>query len=197
MRLLLAFLFCFVVAAARAASPAYPCPTFVAGWALSGLGPITTISWDSISQQMYFVWTNVPIAETLYCPLEDENKIALLVTEGTDLAMRSENPACTVTTPKNIVTDYYPAPNSSTMQTFSSTPQANWVQTFNYVIAPYYHAVLLKESDNCPVLQENYLFVCNLEAENGYQPLATEMNVVLFTEGPTCSTAPGGFVWVN
>ena len=163
MRLLLAFLFCFVVAAARAASPAYPCPTFVAGWALSGLGPITTISWDSISQQMYFVWKpGLPPNATT-------------------------------------VTDYYPVPNSSVMQTFSSTPQANWVQTFNYLIAPSYHAVLLKESDNCPVLQESYPVICLLLDEDGLSQLITETtNAILTTDNPFCpSLSPGGFIWVN
>jgi hypothetical protein len=195
MRILFALLFCLATVAARAASPAYPCPSFVAGWALSGPGPITSISWDSISQQMYFVWTNTPVIETLYCPLENENKTTLLVTEGAPISLRSENPACTATLLYNIVSDYYPVPNSSTMQAFSQSK--NWVQTFNYTIAPSYHAVLLKEKDNCPVFQENFSFVCNLEIENGYQPLATETNAVLFTENPTCSTMPGSFVWVN
>lgn len=117
MRLFLVLLFCLVASAARAASPAYPCPTFVPGWALSSTGPITTISWDSVSQQMYFVWNY------------------------------------------NLVSDYYPVPNSSVMQTFSSTPPSKWVQTFNYIIAPAYHAVLLKEKDNCPVLQESGGFI--------------------------------------
>lgn len=196
MRILFAFLFFLATVAARAASPTYPCPTFVAGWALSGPGPITSISWDSISQQMYFVWTNTPVTETLYCPLENENKTTLLVTEGAPVSLRSENPACTTQLLKNFVSDYYPITSPSAIQAFSQA-QANWVQIFNNTIAPAFHAVLLKEKDNCPVFQESFLFVCNLEAENGYQPLATEANMVLFTENPVCSTVSGSVVWVN
>lgn len=156
MRILLALLFYLVASAARAASPAYPCPTFVAGWALSGTGPITTISWDPISQQMYFVWNYT------------------------------------------FVSDYYPVPNSSVMQTFSSTPQANWVQTFNYIIAPSYHAVLLKEKDNCPVLQDGYyLSQCPLADENEVLILAAETGAELIAENPICVASPGGFVWVD
>lgn len=158
MRILFAFLFFLATVAARAASPTYPCPTFVAGWALSGPGPITSISWDPISQQMYFVWTNVPITETLYCPLEDEDKITLLVTEGTPMTLRTENPACTTQIIRNIVTDYYPVTSPSAIQAFSQA-QANWVQIFNNTIAPRYHAVWLQEVNNCPVLQENGGFV--------------------------------------
>jgi hypothetical protein len=195
MRALLVLLLSCVITAARAGAPG-PCPSFTAGWALSGSGPITGILWDQSTKQMYFIWTNTPVLETLYCPLETQNAV-MLVTEGTPLGLRSENPACTVTLRKNVVSDYYPVPDSSVMQTFSQTPQANWVQTFNYLIAPRYEAILLQDVNNCPVLQETSSFVCNLEDENGTQPIATEANAVLFTENPVCSSVPGGFVWVD
>ncbi len=156
-RIPLALLLAMTVAAARAGAPG-PCPSFHAGWALSGSGPITGILWDQFTQQMYFIWTNAPVNETLYCPLETQNAL-MLVTEGTPKALRSDNPACTVLTLKNVVTDYYPVPDVSTIQTFSQTPQANWVQTFNYLVAPRYEAVWLQEVNNCPVLQESGGFV--------------------------------------
>ena len=154
MRIPLAILLAMTVTAARAGAPG-PCPSFHAGWALSGSGPITGILWDQFTQQMYVLWTNTPVTETLYCPIEDEDKITLLVTEGTPISLRSENPACTASLRKNVVSDYYPVPDSSVMQTFSQTPQANWVQTFNYLIAPRYEAILLQDVNNCPILQDS------------------------------------------
>lgn len=158
MRTTAALLFCLAATAARAGNPG-PCPSFHAGWALSGPGPITNIMWDQYTQQMYFIWnTGLPPNTTT-------------------------------------VTDYYPVPNSSVMQTFSQSK--NWVQTFGYLIAPSYHAILLQEVNNCPVLQENWSFVCDLAIETTPQVIATETGVVLVTENPACSTVPGSFVWVN
>lgn len=67
MRFLAAIAFCFLVTAARAASPAYPCPSFVAGWALSGPPPITGVLYETTSQQFEMIWNySFP---TLYWPV--------------------------------------------------------------------------------------------------------------------------------
>jgi hypothetical protein len=57
----------------------------------------------------------------------------------------------------NFVTVYYPVPRS-VMQTFSQS--SNFVQTYNSYMGSY-EALLIKEVDNCPVLQENggYIWV--------------------------------------
>ena len=192
MRVLLAILLSCIITAAHAGNPG-PCPSFHAGWALSGAGPITGILWDQYTKQMYFIWSGMPTS--VYCVLYNQDLTRALATE-TGVPLRTDNPFCPTTTGP-FVSDYYPVADFSVMQAFSQTPQQNWVQTFNFLIAPRYHAILLQDVDNCPVLQEFFSFVCNLEAENGTQPIATEANVALFTEGPTCSTTPGGFVWVN
>lgn len=150
--------FCLLTTAAHAGNPG-PCPSFHAGWALSGPGPITNILWDQFTQQMYFIW-------------------------------QGGQPLNTTT-----VSDYYPVPNSSVMQTFSQSK--NWVQTFDYLIKPTYRAILLQEQNNCPVLQDSYSFVCDLGIETTPQVVATESGVVLITENPACIAVPGSFVWVN
>jgi hypothetical protein len=190
----LAFLFCLAATAARAVSPGYPCPSFVAGWSLSGPGPITSISWDQQSQQMYFVWSNVVTPSTFICALGDENKVQPLALE-TGVPIRSETNVCTGVAPQSFVADYYPVASSSVMQTFSQSN--NWTQTFDYLIKPSYHAVLLKEVDNCPVLQESYPIPCWLEDENGLFALASQTGSLLLAESYACVSAPGGFVWVN
>lgn len=153
----LAFIFCLLPAVARAATPAYPCPTFITGWALSGSGPITDILWSGTQQQLYFIWNHT------------------------------------------LASDYYPVPSYSVIQAFSQTPHSNWVQTFNYLVAPSYRAILLQEKTNCPVLQESGSSVlCNLETEDGAFLLATETGILISTENPACpSDSPGGFIWVN
>lgn len=157
MRSLLVLLLILAATGARAGPG--PCPSFQAGWALTGPGPITSISWDQQSQQMYFVWnTGLPPNTTT-------------------------------------VSDYYPVANSSVMQTFSQSK--NWVQTFDYLIKPTYHAVLLQESNNCPILQESYSIPCYLEDENGKQALVSESGAVLLAEPFACSNGPGSFIWVN
>lgn len=158
MKSIFVLLFFFAATAARAGAPG-PCPSFHAGWSLSGPGPITGILWDQFTQQMYFIWnTGLPPNTTT-------------------------------------VTDYYPVADSSVMQSFSQSK--NWVQTFGYLIASRYEAVLLQEVNNCPVLQDSFSFICDLENENGVQTLATETDVVLITENPACTVEPGSFVWVN
>lgn len=158
MKTILTLILCFAATAARAGAPG-PCPSFHAGWSLSGPGPITGILWDQFTQQMYFIWnTGLPPNTTT-------------------------------------VTDYYPVADSSVMQSFSQSK--NWVQTFGYLIAPRYEAMLLQEVNNCPVLQDSFSFICDLGIETTPQVIATETDIVLTTEDPACSVTPGSFVWVN
>lgn len=194
MRTLLALLLCLVSVAARAAPPAYPCPSFHAGVALTGPGPITNVMWDQYTQQLYIIWINTQVSTLVTCPLADQNGAQVLATE-TNLALASENPVCRGVSLENFASDYYPVPSSSVMQNFSQSK--NWVQTFNTVVAPRYHAVELKEVDNCPVLQENFSFPCDLSVETGDQILATQTSIPLFTENPVCTTVPGSYIWVN
>lgn len=70
MRILLTLLFCFAVTEARAGNPG-PCPSFHAGWALSGPGPITGILWDQYTQQMYFIWNNSFVSD--YWPVANSS----------------------------------------------------------------------------------------------------------------------------
>lgn len=194
MRALLAIVFCLFAAVARAGNPG-PCPSFHAGWTLSGPGPITNILWDQYTQQMYFIWANTQISTLLICPLADEDGQQWLASES-GLILITETPTCPSTVTETFVSDYYPVPSSSVMQTFSQSK--NWVQTFKTLIQPFYHAVLLQETNNCPVLQENYAFVCYLSMENWTQVFATENGKnLLTTENPVCATTPGSFVWVN
>ena len=116
MRVLLAALIWLGLScAARAGNPG-PCPSFTAGWALSGPGPITGVLLDTTTSLMYMIWNNT------------------------------------------FVTAYYPVP-LSVMQVFSQSQ--NWVQTYQTYVLPRYEALLLQQTNNCPVLQESggYIWV--------------------------------------
>ena len=53
--------------AAPASAQVAPCPSFTAGWAVSGPGPITSVAYDQQSQILSVIWNNVQ--PTQYYPV--------------------------------------------------------------------------------------------------------------------------------
>ena len=111
---------------------------------------------------------------------------------------------------------YYPVP-LSVMQTFSSS--SNPSQVYNTIVKPSYHAILLEEKDNCPVLQQTYNTYLTLTqpivlAQNGcpilqepagqndsnarsfilLSPIKTYQQVL---KSCPVSNSPGGYIWVD
>lgn len=151
MRLLLVLVVACFTTAARAGNPG-PCPSFTAGWSLSGPPPITGILLDTTTSQLEMIWN------------------------------------------ASFISVYWPVP-LSVMQTFSQSK--NWQQTFQYLVAPSYEAILLQETNNCPILQEIPVISCYLTTETS-SDLATESVLLLITENGFCvDPSAGGFMWVN
>ena len=69
MKLLAALLLALSMLAAPAAAQVSPCPSFTAGWAVSGTGPITSVAYDQQTQILSVIWYNTQATQYYPVPI--------------------------------------------------------------------------------------------------------------------------------